>query len=298
MQAVSPTQSPAVADSARASARVIGFDVARALAILGMVVVHFSLVLAADRGGPDWLNVLLGFLDGRAAATFVILAGVGITLMSRRAVLGTDPRAVAEGNGLGAAVGELLVVRLGEEQLPPIRGERGILLRQLFGDLLTQQPAEPGGDLGQFCGRLRRDRLPAEEIVKPGDECRRGREFSARRFNVAVQFYNGADEFAILPEAKRVAVRVQQVGQRLQLLSLLLVVALVLARVGAFVGRFDFHEPDEHVSERDGVVRPGLERGESIRRRRRTGRAKTHTAGRDRRRVLRAGRGADLPVRR
>jgi uncharacterized protein len=34
-------------------------------------------------------------LDGRAAATFVVLAGVGLTLRSRRAVAADDPRAVA-----------------------------------------------------------------------------------------------------------------------------------------------------------------------------------------------------------
>jgi uncharacterized membrane protein YeiB len=75
--------------------RVVGFDVARALAILGMVVVHFSLVMAADRGSPGWLSAALSFLDGRPAATFVILAGVGVTLMARRAVLGGDPRSIA-----------------------------------------------------------------------------------------------------------------------------------------------------------------------------------------------------------
>ncbi|HKI30797.1 MAG TPA: heparan-alpha-glucosaminide N-acetyltransferase domain-containing protein [Gemmataceae bacterium] len=75
--------------------RVAGYDIARALAILGMVVVHFSLVMAADRSGPVWLAEVLGFLDGRAAATFVVLAGVGITLLSRRAVASADPAAVA-----------------------------------------------------------------------------------------------------------------------------------------------------------------------------------------------------------
>jgi uncharacterized membrane protein YeiB len=75
--------------------RVLGYDVARSLAILGMVVVHFSLVLAADRSGPAWLAEVLGFLDGRAAATFVVLAGVGITLLSRRAVASADPVALA-----------------------------------------------------------------------------------------------------------------------------------------------------------------------------------------------------------
>ena len=75
--------------------RVVGFDVARALAILGMVVVHFSLVMAADRSSPGWLSAALSFLDGRPAATFVILAGVGVTLMSRRAVLSGDSRSIA-----------------------------------------------------------------------------------------------------------------------------------------------------------------------------------------------------------
>jgi uncharacterized protein len=48
------------------SERVVGFDVARSFAILGMVVVHFSLVMAIDRSGPAWLTEVLGFLDGRA----------------------------------------------------------------------------------------------------------------------------------------------------------------------------------------------------------------------------------------
>jgi uncharacterized membrane protein YeiB len=60
-----------------------------------MVVVHFCLVLASDRSGPGWLNEVLGFLDGRAAATFVILAGVGVTLMCQRAVLSTDLQAIS-----------------------------------------------------------------------------------------------------------------------------------------------------------------------------------------------------------
>jgi len=76
--------------------RILGYDVARALAILGMVIVHISLVMANEWTQPPWLStVVLGFLDGRAAATFVILAGIGITLMSRRAVESRDPAALA-----------------------------------------------------------------------------------------------------------------------------------------------------------------------------------------------------------
>jgi uncharacterized protein len=92
--AVVATQIPA--PSLAPAERVFGFDLARALAIFGMVVVHFSLVMADGRTGPGWLRAALGFLDGRAAATFVILAGIGVTSMSQRAVKGADPLAISK----------------------------------------------------------------------------------------------------------------------------------------------------------------------------------------------------------
>jgi uncharacterized membrane protein YeiB len=77
------------------SHRQIGYDVARALAVIGMVVVNFKVVLGADKSGGDWLIRLVGLLDGRAAATFVILAGVGVSLLSRRAREQSDARALS-----------------------------------------------------------------------------------------------------------------------------------------------------------------------------------------------------------
>lgn len=65
--------------------RLIGFDVARALAFFGMVFVNFKIVGGAGGTGPAWLDEALGLLEGRAAATFVVLAGVGLSLMSARA---------------------------------------------------------------------------------------------------------------------------------------------------------------------------------------------------------------------
>ena len=64
--------------------RVVGFDVARGLAYLGMVFVNFKVVMAMqDHSTPAAKAIAL--LEGRAAATFVILAGVGLSLMSSRA---------------------------------------------------------------------------------------------------------------------------------------------------------------------------------------------------------------------
>jgi uncharacterized membrane protein YeiB len=76
--------------------RQVGYDLARALAIFGMVIVNFKVVMGAETAGPAWLVWLMGLLDGRAAATFVILAGVGISLMTRSVRQGGDAAALAK----------------------------------------------------------------------------------------------------------------------------------------------------------------------------------------------------------
>lgn len=78
-----------------ASERIGGYDLARSLALLGMFVVHFGLVMAAGQDRPGWAVEVMKLLDGRAAAAFVVLAGVGLTLMSRRAVATGDPEEIS-----------------------------------------------------------------------------------------------------------------------------------------------------------------------------------------------------------
>jgi len=77
--------------SSSGQSRVLGLDVARSLAILGMIVVHFSLVGASDRTTPGWMAEIFRRLDGRASALFMILAGIGVTLMTRGALERGDP---------------------------------------------------------------------------------------------------------------------------------------------------------------------------------------------------------------
>ena len=60
--------------------RIIGIDIARALAVIGMVIVNFKIALGTN--GNHWVNEIAGVFDGKAAATFVVLAGVGIALMT------------------------------------------------------------------------------------------------------------------------------------------------------------------------------------------------------------------------
>ncbi|PCH45440.1 MAG: transporter [Hyphomicrobiales bacterium] len=66
-------------------ARLSGLDVARLIAFVGMVIVNFKVVMVSDiapsgQVPSGWLGALTGGLEGRAAATFVVLAGIGLGL--------------------------------------------------------------------------------------------------------------------------------------------------------------------------------------------------------------------------
>tara|TARA_B110000037_G_C17102912_1_gene498713 strand:- start:821 stop:1897 length:1077 start_codon:yes stop_codon:yes gene_type:complete len=68
--------------------RIIGIDVSRALAIIGMIIVNFKVVFGEN--GQSWVKSFARVFDGKAAATFVILAGIGIALMTNSAIKNDD----------------------------------------------------------------------------------------------------------------------------------------------------------------------------------------------------------------
>ncbi|WDV46906.1 DUF418 domain-containing protein [Clostridiaceae bacterium M8S5] len=64
--------------------RILGFDVARALAILGMMLVNYHIVFSYGIIKYNGINNFLCLFEGRAAAVFLILAGIGISLMTKK----------------------------------------------------------------------------------------------------------------------------------------------------------------------------------------------------------------------
>lgn len=62
----------------RPSHRDEAIDVARAVAILGMFIIHAVLVLGSSFPTSGPAAFVLWLCDGRAAATFVTLAGFGV----------------------------------------------------------------------------------------------------------------------------------------------------------------------------------------------------------------------------
>lgn len=70
--------------------RIIGIDVARAFAVIGMIIVNFKVVFGEH--GDGWVKSLANLFDGKAAATFVVLAGVGLALMTNGAIRDNDER--------------------------------------------------------------------------------------------------------------------------------------------------------------------------------------------------------------
>ena len=81
--------------------RVVGLDVARCVALLGMIATH--VLPAADENGVTLSQQIAG---GRASALFAVLAGVSLALMSGAAtpVPGHERRAVMAGLAVRAAL--------------------------------------------------------------------------------------------------------------------------------------------------------------------------------------------------
>src|SRR3954468_23003790 len=86
--------------SIASSDRILGYDLARALAICGMILVHFGLVMGGETPTPGWPALVLRGLDGRPASLFVILAGVFMTLLASPDTVPADPRRVLVRRGL------------------------------------------------------------------------------------------------------------------------------------------------------------------------------------------------------
>ena len=74
--------------------RIVGYDLARAVALLGMLLVNFSVLLGNGSSDPTWLDHLIEMIKGRAAATFVVLAGVGLSLLTKSVYLSKDRAAI------------------------------------------------------------------------------------------------------------------------------------------------------------------------------------------------------------
>lgn len=65
--------------------RIEGLDFARALSLYGMFIVNFTVITGSEDNGSEWFAWFMNLFQGRASATFVLLAGIGISLMTRKA---------------------------------------------------------------------------------------------------------------------------------------------------------------------------------------------------------------------
>jgi uncharacterized membrane protein YeiB len=62
--------------------RIEGFDLARAVALMGMVVVNFTAMMDIEVYPMEWIGAAVDFIFGRAATVFVMLAGASLSLMA------------------------------------------------------------------------------------------------------------------------------------------------------------------------------------------------------------------------
>lgn len=85
--------------------RIIGIDVARCLALLGMISVH---LVGSGGDGPGGVNTWFQITAGRSAALFAVLAGVSIALTTR-----PRPGASIAGDRLALVSRALLIALIG-----------------------------------------------------------------------------------------------------------------------------------------------------------------------------------------
>jgi hypothetical protein len=99
------------------------------------------------------------------------------------------------------------------------------------------------------------DRLPAQETGEQREQRLRRRQRGARGFDIAFEADDLPLQLAVLPEAERIAVGVEDVRQRLELAPLLPVVLVRKpARIGTLARRLDLDEADQGVVDADRVV--------------------------------------------
>ncbi|MEI2273831.1 DUF418 domain-containing protein [Sphingobacterium sp. ML3W] len=68
--------------------RFIGFDLLRAYAIFGMYIVNFNMVFG-DHNDTSWQGQFLSLFSGNSSTIFVMLAGMGLILMTKKQAFGT-----------------------------------------------------------------------------------------------------------------------------------------------------------------------------------------------------------------
>jgi uncharacterized membrane protein YeiB len=84
------TTRPELADTPKKGHRLLGIDMARSLAIFLMIIENYKNAMEAHGDKPGWLVWFFEHIEGWAAPTFVTTMGVGLALLSRKALESGD----------------------------------------------------------------------------------------------------------------------------------------------------------------------------------------------------------------
>ena len=176
-----------------------------------------------QRGG----NFRLGLRIGQdlqcpgEEAVFGGQGGLGVFQVQRVRTIAAGQKQ-REGDRLRVGVGELLVVGVGKQQLPPILGEldqRRLRAFQCVGHVVAEQTTQGGEQVGQVFDILGNDRLPGEEVGQQPEQRFRvlfGYGPAAVGGDVARNLDDRPMALARLVESPLIAVGVDQIGKGLE----------------------------------------------------------------------------------
>ena len=72
--------------------RIIGFDLARAYALFGMFIVNFNFCFGSIMQPTEPIGQFLNLFVGNSTSIFIILAGMGVSLMTNRNYYDNDEK--------------------------------------------------------------------------------------------------------------------------------------------------------------------------------------------------------------
>ena len=218
-----------------------------------------------DRRGDFRPRLLVG-QDFQRLGQQAMLRAQGLGRLRRRQGCRARPAGQQQriGQGLRVGIGELGVVGVGKQIMPPVHRQRrqtGFRILHRRQHFSPQQPAERGQRFRQSARRRRSGRLPEQEIPQQVKHRRRVVLLDRRRAvhgHIAGQPDQPPDPFAAPVQCPLIAIGIEQVRQVAELLPLRPILRLEFGRVRALARRFQFHIPGQERLGDDADIRsPG-----------------------------------------
>jgi hypothetical protein len=165
------------------------------------------------------------------------------------------------GDGLGIGIGKLPIICPWEKVLPPLRSQASkgpVGGFKSLRHLVTEQTTERSDELRELARRTRNEWLPPQEVLKKQPERITVGGIAGSRAissHIPGEGHKRSDSLTLTIKCPFIPVRIKEIGECLESLPLLSVMAGIPLGPRAFAWRFEFRVPAKKAVDNDCVVR-------------------------------------------